>query len=93
MNLFKKIYTAISDAAKEISQERKLKASYKTCLAQLEENLIKKEEYFASKVKDEYASFSNIKSLYINIIEAKEEIQLTKDAYEYLFTEENSKKA
>ena len=35
MNLFKKIYTAISDAAKELSQERKLKASYKTCLAQL----------------------------------------------------------
>ena len=52
MTLFKKIYTAISDAAKELSQERKLKASYKTCLAQLEEDLVKKEEYFANKEKD-----------------------------------------
>ena len=91
MNLFKKIYTAISDAAKELSQERKLKASYKTCLAQLEENLVKKEENFANKVKDEYTSFSSIKSLYIDIIEAKEEIRLTKEAYEYLFAEENTK--
>ncbi len=92
MTLFKKIYTAISDAAKELSQERKLKASYKTCLAQLEEDLVKKEEYFANKVKDEYTSFNSIKSLYIDIIGAKEEIRLTKEAYEYLFTEENKKK-
>ena len=91
MNLFKKIYTAISDAAKEIAQERRLKASYTTCLAKLEEDLIRNEDYFEKKIKSDYASFDDIKNAYMDIVAIKEEIQLTKDAYEYLFTEENKK--
>ena len=91
MTLFKKIYTAISDTVKELSQERKLKASYKTCLAQLEETLLKREQEFENKLKSENITFDSIKNSYIDVVETKEEIKLVKEAYEYIFSEENKK--
>ena len=92
MTLFKKIYTAISDTVKELSQERKLKASYKTCLAQLEETLLKREQEFENKLKSENITFDSIKNSYIDIVETKEEIKLVKEAYEYIFSETTEKK-
>ena len=92
MNLFKKIYTAISDATKELNQELRIKASYKTCLAQLEESLIKREQAFENKLKSENITFDSIKNSYIDIAETKEEIKLVKEAYEYIFSETTEKK-
>ena len=72
MTLFKKIYTAISDAVKESNQELRIKASYKTCLSSLEETLLKREQEFENKLKSENITFDSIKNSYINIVEIKE---------------------
>ena len=92
MTLFKKIYTAISDTVKELNQELRIKASYKTCLSLLEETLIKREQEFENKLKSENITFDSIKNSYIDIAETKEEIKLVKEAYEYIFSETTEKK-
>ena len=92
MTLFKKIYTTISDAVKELNQELRIKASYKTCLSLLEETLLKREQEFEKKLKYETITFDSIKDSYIDIVETKEEIKLVKEAYEYIFSETTEKK-
>lgn len=92
MTLFKKIYTTISDAVKELNQELRIKASYKTCLSLLEETLLKREQEFEKKLKYETITFDSIKDSYIDIVETKEEIKLVKEAYEYIFSETIEKK-
>ena len=92
MTLFKKIYTTISDAVKELNQELRIKASYKTCLSLLEETLLKREQEFEKKLKYETITFDSIKDSYIDIVEIKEEIKLVKEAYEYIFSETTEKK-
>ena len=92
MTLFKKIYTTISDAVKELNQELRIKASYKTSLSLLEETLLKREQEFENKLKSENITFDSIKNSYIDIAETKEEIKLVKEAYEYIFSETTEKK-
>ena len=92
MTLFKKIYTTISDSEKELNQELRIKASYKTCLSLLEETLLKREQEFEKKLKYETITFDSIKNSYIDIVETKEEIKLVKEAYEYIFSETTEKK-
>lgn len=92
MTLFKKIYTTISDTVKELNQELRIKASYKTCLSSLEEILLNREQEFENKLKSENITFDSIKNSYINIVEIKEEIKLVKEAYEYIFSETIEKK-
>ena len=79
MTLFKKIYTTISDAVKELNQELRIKASYKTCLSLLEETLLKREQEFEKKLKYETITFDSIKDSYIDIVETKEEIIIIRE--------------
>lgn len=88
MNLFKKIYTAISDRVKEVNREKQIKASYKIYIAQLEEELLGLEANLETKVKEEGYSFEKIVEIYQDILFKEDDIDVAKETYEHLFTEE-----
>ena len=88
MTQFKKFFEKITDAIAEVKREKAIKASYNTHLAELEESLIKKENIFEDKVKNEGTKFEDIAKAYEQIAFVKDSIKLAKEAYEYLFEKE-----
>lgn len=93
MNLFKKIYTEITDKVKEFNRERQLKASSKTYVAKLEEELLRFEKELAEAVKNDSYDYKDIVEKYESIAFTKDSIKLARETYEYLFKEKVEEKA
>lgn len=87
MNLFKTLWLKAKDALKENARELSLKAQYKTYIAKKEENLIISENSLQEKILSNSWSFADLAHDYEDIKLYKEEIELAKEIYEYIFTE------
>lgn len=87
MNLFKTLWSKAKDALKESARESSLKAQYKTYIAKKEENLTTSENSLQEKILSNSWSFEELMNDYEDIKLYKEEIELAKEAYEYIFTE------
>lgn len=92
MNLFKTLWSKAKDALKESSRESSLKAQYKTYIAKKEEEIVGYENAINSRITNESYAFSEICEVFQDLEAAKEELNLAKKTYEYIFTEEDKKK-
>lgn len=92
MNLFKTLWSKAKDALKESSRESFLKAQYKTYIAKKEEEIVRYENAINNQITNESYAFSEICELFQELKVTKEELNLAKETYEYIFTEEDKKK-
>lgn len=92
MNLFKTLWSKAKDALKESSRESSLKAQYRTYIAKKEEEIVGYENAINSRITNESYAFSGICEVFQDLEAAKEELNLAKKTYEYIFTEEDKKK-
>lgn len=88
MSLFESVWSKVKETINKHNIERRLKASYKTILCKKEETLIDKENQISKILLEENATFIEVYDLFLEIKEIKGEIEIIKEAYEYIFNKE-----
>lgn len=91
MNLFKKLYSAAKDAMVELAREKKLKASYKSYLARIEEEIVNLESVIEARIQNTGWTFAQIADTFEDLEIKKEDLKLARQCYEYIFTETKEK--
>lgn len=91
MSLFENVWAKAKEAITKYNIEKKLKANYKKMVCAKEELIAEKESEISKLLTEEHTSFAHIYELFLDIKEKKEEIEILKEAYEYVFNKEDKK--